>query len=280
MDQRLVLAGLGLRLVSDCAAAGRVLTHYLNPARRQKGGDARPELLCTSRLVPAWELNPENEAESGLVCVDGPFRLSAKGGVRGRMDAHCHQLELDIVREFLLWSDYYRWLPYSTMLRLWLSVELPRREGLVMHGASVQTREGALLFIGESGAGKSTVCDLSGERLLFNDEISLLRREQGCWRVWPSPFFSRPERTRRAWEPQALTGLCLLEKATHDRLIPLSPTEALPTLMGCILNFLNDATSAARLLDLSLDLLQALPVYRLQFRKTPDFWRLLESDGP
>jgi hypothetical protein len=277
VEFRLVLAGVRLRLLADWAAAGPLLTRYLEPAWRAEGGDGQPEWLVRSRLIPVRDLDASLEAEGGLAPAPGGFRLSAKGGVRGFVDSAARTLDVDLIREFIFWTDYYRWLPYSTMLRLWLSVELPARDGLVMHGASVRGARGPVLFLGESGAGKSTVCDLSGERLLFNDEISLLRRQQELWSVWPSPFFSRPERLNRARRPEPLAALCLLRQSAEDRLSPLAPTEAVAGVMACLLNFLDDPASAARLLDLSLDLCTRVPVYRLDFRKSPDFWRLLES---
>ena len=54
---------------------------------------------------------------------------------------------------------------------------------LVIHASAVRTGKGALLFLGPSGTGKSTICQLLSDRApqLANDAVYLLHREDGRW---------------------------------------------------------------------------------------------------
>lgn len=56
---------------------------------------------------------------------------------------------------------------------------------LTVHAAAVQVNGAALLFLGPSGTGKTTLCGLLEEHTapLANDVVHLIRREEGGWSV-------------------------------------------------------------------------------------------------
>jgi hypothetical protein len=77
----------------------------------------------------------------------------------------------------------------DSLLRVLLSWKLLSCEGFLLHAATIVRNGKAFVFTGRSGAGKSTVASLPPAGSVLTDEISLLRRENGTWRAYGTPFW-------------------------------------------------------------------------------------------
>ena len=116
-------------------------------------------------------------------------------------------------------------------------------EGLFLHASSVVLEDGALLFLGHSTAGKSTLAGLLGKicPVLADDSVFAFRDAQGLWRVVDGSFrFGHddvadwPETVRRrAAEGRSvpLRGCWRIHKAREARVEPLAPLELARCLM-------------------------------------------------
>ncbi len=229
----------------------------------------KPEEFVSDSTVPDVRILPHHQG----------YRIEVPGGIFANVDEENRSIVMMIPRALLEGDCFTAWIPFSSLLRIFFSIELPKRNsGLLMHASSIETTQGAQLFLGPSGAGKSTVCDLGGERNILNDEVSILRRISGSWVVEPSPFFSRETRENRAIRPGPVAGIHLLTQSEFDSLESLSIPQALAPFMRCIMNFLDGPEVAERLLELSTDCLMAHPATRLYFTPTPAFWSHIEAD--
>jgi len=162
----------------------------------------------------------------------------------------------------------------DSLLRILLSVLLLERRGCLLHAATVERAGRAYIFMGRSGAGKSTVASLAPAGSVFTDEISLLRRDEGGWRAYGTPFWGefRADGQNRS---APLAGICALAQARRDRLERIPPKQALAALLANTLFFAPGRQPREQLLAILAGLAQSAPVYRLEFRKAASFWEVL-----
>lgn len=143
---------------------------------------------------------------------------------------------------------------------------LPERQALLMHAAGMALDGRGLLFIGHSGAGKSTVATmLAGKgELLCDDRIAVRRwpdglRIHGTWcHSEGSPQVSAAEAPLRA--------LLLLEKADTNRLEPIRDRAELARALPLfIIRPFVTADWWERVLAIMEQIIREVPAYRLRF---------------
>ena len=164
--------------------------------------------------------------------------------------------------------------PYSTdsVTRIVCSFLLGAAPGFLLHASSLVWNGRAYVFCGPSGAGKTTMTGLApdGARLL-TDEISCLRRVDGVWRAFGTPFAGELATSgERISAPVA--ALFRLHHGDAHRVDPLSGGAAVRAIMRNVLLFGHDATSQARALDAVCELTASVPTARLSFRPEPSVW--------
>jgi hypothetical protein len=182
---------------------------------------------------------------------------------------------------------------FENFLRVLVAYRLLAEGGVVLHSAGVtaatssETAEtspddGAFLFLGPSGAGKTTLSRMSEERghTVLSDDLNALLPgpEPGSApRVVKLPFTGDLGDRREAHPPRPLRGLLKLEKGFADRLRPLSPGETLALLFACS-PFVNaDPYREEPLLDVLAGLAQAAPGSVLTFSLAGGFWSILRG---
>lgn len=156
----------------------------------------------------------------------------------------------------------------DAFLRSLLSFLLLRSGGFMLHSAGLVKNGKAYIFLGKSGAGKSTLSKLAaaaGAEVL-SDEINLLRRENGRFRAYGSPFWGemRSDGRQGNWP---LGGLFLLGKARENRLSACSGGEALKLLLRCLVNFDKGPRAAELALKNAFRLLAEAKFSRLDLSK-------------
>ena len=114
--------------------------------------------------------------------------------------------------------------------------------GLFLHASSVIIDGGAVLFLGHSTAGKSTIARLLGAAypVLADDAVFVSRRPEGRWgvvdggfRFGEGDFADWHERIRRQIDQNSvpLRGCLRIHKATELRMGPMDPAELARHLM-------------------------------------------------
>jgi len=150
--------------------------------------------------------------------------------------------------------------------------------GGLIHSAAVVEKEthSAWLFVGRSGAGKSTVSRLgleSGRVVLSDDLNPILPNEHRGIDVLGSPFLGEEGTRTPARRP--VKGIYRLEQDSDDSLRPMAKAEALASLIACspYVNF--DPLRADSLWENFTALAGNVPAYVLTFRREGTFWPLL-----
>jgi hypothetical protein len=154
----------------------------------------------------------------------------------------------------------------------------------VIHAAAIAGTHGAILLLGESGAGKSTAAHhatRAGARVLGDDGCVVARGLDGRWCVAGLPGVGAARSgLSRDVSVVPVVAACLLEQSRQDELLTCTSTDAAA---ACVSAGLGEVPAAhwlprplkARLMDTLMDLARELPVHRLRLRASPHFYELL-----
>jgi hypothetical protein len=164
----------------------------------------------------------------------------------------------------------------DSLLRMYMSWALLPQDGFLLHAASVTRNGKAYIFVGRSGAGKSTVASLSPRGSVLTDEISLIRPANGQWHAFGTPFWGE-FKADGSNTSAPIAGIFRLIQARENRIEPLRPSELLKTLLPCVLFFSPKLTDHERLLQILFGACQEIAGFNLQFRKSKSFWEVLPS---
>lgn len=142
--------------------------------------------------------------------------------------------------------------------------------GMLVHASGVAIGGRGYLFLGDSGAGKSTTASLLEEVLgpdcVYSDDRIVLRQVEGEWRMFGTPWHGTLPRARAGSLP--LAGLCFLEQSRQNELIPLAGLERISSLLQVYLAPWWMPDAGVRLLRPVEELARApgIGMWRLRFR--------------
>ncbi len=190
------------------------------------------------------------DAELGL----GPRRLDASFALRDVPLLRDHPFEQAFMRELV-----------SSALRVTLGSAAPLADALLVHGAAlVEPASGmAVLFLGPSGAGKTTMARrLPGWQVLADDTVWLARGDGG-WVVSGTPLRGK-EGNPRSGTPVAVSAVATLVPAAPALSVtPLTEADAMRELLARIFWCVADARLEAQLVDVAHAVVATLPSVRL-----------------
>jgi hypothetical protein len=150
-----------------------------------------------------------------------------------------------------------------------------KRNGLQFHGSSVVRDGRGYLFIGPSGAGKTTTARLSSAYTVFGDDQSalFLENQSVVMRSLP-PGGIRPDIPMQEGEAP-LARILWLKQDETDYLETVSRTAAIAMLASQAPVVNVQSVWAPALLDRCAAIVDRVPVSVLHFRKSNEFWQLL-----
>ena len=184
----------------------------------------------------------------------GPRRLDASFALRDDPLLRDHPHELAFIRELV-----------SSALRVTLGSAAPLADALLVHGAAlVEPTSGvAVLFLGPSGAGKTTMARrLPDWQVLADDTAWLARGDQG-WVVSGTPLRGK-EGNPRSGTPVALGALATLVPAARELSVTrLSEADAMRELLARIFWCVGVPSHEAQLVEVAHAVVATLPSYRL-----------------
>lgn len=164
---------------------------------------------------------------------------------------------------------------FKTLVQL---IALHDGTAALFHGSSVVMDGAGYLFVGRSGAGKTTVADMSETvgGLVLSEEISCVTgfRSAGGLVLQGLPL---KHRRRRVVHPcrVPLVGVFDLVQATRDEVIPLARGEALRSLLRAVTTGVRHQRFLSDAFVLMSDMVDRTPVSALRFRKSAEFWQAI-----
>jgi hypothetical protein len=261
IDTTVTIGGIPVRFWSyDRSFSRLVRKRYANFLG--SGHDEAAEL--TVRLLPGGGWRPG--ADLKVVYRAGTWHIQ-----RGDFNAEWNMQS----RRGMVWQPR---SPYAldSVLRILHTIILAERGGFLLHAASVIRNGRALIFAGQSGAGKTTICRLAPpDAILLTDEISFVQPSHGTYFAFGTPFFGElavPGKNTLA----PLEAIYLLEHAAADRVEEVPSRLALTQLLRNVLLFAQDSETVSRVFAAAFDLLSRVPVRRLRFAPTPRVWSMQE----
>ena len=146
-----------------------------------------------------------------------------------------------------------------------------------MHSAAIATPDGAFMFCGVSGSGKSTIAKVSKEDYdLLTDEMTLIEKIEGDgYQVWGTPFWGEMQLSVNRNAP--LRAICILEKAKANALETMSTSESLTEFMRTILYFAQNLELSQVLMNKSLEFLATVPLKKLCFLPEKSLWEAIHD---
>lgn len=145
---------------------------------------------------------------------------------------------------------------------------LGRERGVEVHAAGMRDDDGnAYLFLGHSGAGKSTTTRLWNQQhsmtVLSDDRIILRERDGEVW-MHGTPWhgeaaFAAPEKAR-------IDRLFVLEHAPQNRILPLQGSRAVGEIMARSFLPFYDGAALENTMSFLQEMVATIPCYRLEFR--------------
>jgi hypothetical protein len=138
--------------------------------------------------------------------------------------------------------------------------------GVLLHAAAVADGDRAVVFVGPSGAGKTTVVGLSAPRAVLADDVALVTTTGGRTLVHETPLWAQPGLPHRAPPGTSLPmgALVRLRIARSHSIEALSPAAARAAVLAHA-PFLAPAPGAAA--DLG-----GIPAAILSFAQDGGFW--------
>lgn len=218
---------------------------------------------------PDLEVRQEGEKEIRLI------------GIRGQKEYYACYQEVSACEANIWVTGQMRGLmPSDTVYTSLFALE--RRMigygGLILHCAYIKYRGKGILFSGPSGIGKSTQAALWEQyrnSAVINGDRALLRRENGRWLACGWPVCGSSGICHR--EDVPIHAIVMLRQDDSNSTIRLSPAEAFGQLYPQItVNQWNPAF-VRMALDGINNLIQQVPVWRLDCNMTEDAVQCLES---
>jgi hypothetical protein len=139
--------------------------------------------------------------------------------------------------------------------------------GLLLHACGVKTRQGGLLFVGKSGAGKSTTARLwAGKGKILNDDRIIIRKLGDGYHMFGTPWSGSYK--RRSRENQTVNSILFIEHGKENRLSRMSMAESVTSLMNNCFSVNWTRNTLKKRLSICEDISRSVGCYR--FRFTPD----------
>ena len=252
------------------------------------GDEVPADLELASRVAPIAEptsppVFTAGESWSLYRDEDGGEDIVFRGGVNFRTNVWHLRLdrtfrrgslvEAPVMPERTVRADGYPLLEYI------VARMLGRHDGLLIHASTAILDRGAYVFVGHSGAGKSTmaaIAEAAGARIPTDDR-TIITVTNGEVMAWGTPWHG--SLVRKSPEGAPVRGLFLLQQAAADRIEPLAPGRAAKELFVRLIQPRLDTREVHETLGLLEQIVQRTPVGVLHFRPTRAAFDLATSVG-
>ncbi len=160
------------------------------------------------------------------------------------------------------------------------------RGGILLHAAAASLRHQGFLFLGKSGAGKSTTAKNTaavGIPVLGEDRVFVLPSKDGEYvlskaQTYPAQLISHPDLT------PPLRGVFVLAQNASDHLERMTQTQTAKMVFQAFQEHPAGSALSPKLLrgifQTACQIARQVPGYILHLRNAPDFWKLIDAEFP
>jgi hypothetical protein len=165
---------------------------------------------------------------------------------------------------------------FLRVLYAWLCL---KEHGLLLHACGVISQGRGYVFFGPSGSGKTTTANLSLDRTVLSDDLVIIKKHNGTYRLYGVPFRGDLIEAPRNNASAELRGLFTLVKDTGHFTAPLALQEAIARLASCVPFVMAQPSAARRVSEICIDLASQVRVQALHFSRNSDFWEVIDGLG-
>lgn len=187
------------------------------------------------------------------------YKAHHEAEVRCNMNEASHLKEIPSLMRFGLWIMF--------------GLCITPLHAIAIHSSTIHWSDGAALFLGESGTGKSTHTRLWRENIagaeLLNDDSPIIRLYRGQPTVFGSPWSGKTPCYKQEHYP--IRGLVRLSQAPHNHIRPLRVIQAIGALLpSCPPSFAHDPQLQDAICETLSQIIARAPVYHLECLPNPD----------
>ena len=240
-----------------------VMSNQTNPALEVQWLDLK---LSSKNVIPNWE----NHFEPNLTIVrQNHVEKAVQRDFVGEFDHVISKIKIVSIKGF---SD-----GYFNALRWFMPRILAKQNKAVLHSSCVVGNDGrAYLFLGHSGAGKTTTASRAEERLVLGDDINLLSLDENQKAFVESAALGQNPRYQGPLGKRfPLAGFFFIRKAHKNSKRLIKPPTALKRLLSCTY-FGNwecaNSEDSLNILKLLKSSIQSTNSYELDLTLSKNFW--------
>lgn len=248
-------------LLFDSGAVWRMYREARQPERLSYVS----ERTTASQAVDAYRIECTSEAFG-----DGPYKVAVFDSTFTRGTIF---IRPEVVALELSPLDY----PLDEVL---IANLLGRGRGVELHSCGIIDKAGrGHLFVGVSGAGKSTTAGLweGASAGVVSDDRVIVREHDGAMWMYGTPWHGEADLSMAARAP--LAGVYLLEQASANELRALPRATAMARLFRCAFPPFYDHAAVEFTLAMLERLAEAVPVRELRFTRDPSVVGLVLGDA-
>ncbi len=178
---------------------------------------------------------------------------------RDSADVTCNFMECLDIQEIGSLMRFGLWIAFG--------LAITPLQAIAIHSSTIRCRDGAVLFLGESGTGKSTHTRLWREHIpgaeLLNDDSPIIRFDKDSVTVYGSPWSGKaPCYKQEGWP---VRGMVRLSQAPHNRIHRLPVIQAIGALIpSCPPAFAFDNRLQDCICETLSRIIAHTPVYHLE----------------
>ena len=229
--------------------------------------DAGIDRFVAPELVPTGNPHPLSMAWEESVLLVQSF------GFAGWIDVKGMRGELALGRDEF---EKATWC-VENYLRVCTAWRVIEEGGVLLHAASLTLKGKGYLFLGASGSGKSTLAATSRSGEVISDDLTLVRRSKGAFRVAATPFRGTYEGGRPIRGDFPIGGMFRIFKSSRNRVEPCPRNHAVADLLAAAPFVVDQLAHDSRILSHLRALDESHPLSYLHFNLDGDFWDVLTS---
>ena len=163
----------------------------------------------------------------------------------------------------------------NSILRFVYSLVLLKESGFLVHASGLIKNGKGYIFPGKSGAGKTTITQLSPGATLLSDDLPLVKMGHAPL-IFGTPFWGglavAGEKTSAP-----LAGIYFPVKDRKNYTERLRPRQVIEKLLPNVVFFFKNEKFSKQLFDLSFNLATKVPAFELHFLPNPSFWECIDA---
>ena len=169
------------------------------------------------------------------------------------------------------WVEHFLRFAYS-----WMALE---NDCLFFHGAGIVNNKNGYIFFGPSDAGKTTVTEFSTNYSILGDDMIMLGKENGKFKVYATPFNINMGDIKLTNSNEHIKAFYRLRQDETTFLKKMKNSKAVAELMSCVPLSNNNFNGNSLAFFLCTEITKEVPCFDLHFTRDDSFWRLINGNS-